>query len=124
MVLGFYAWRRSLGLPFVQVQTETFTLLAVSEWFNVLNCRSARKSALTGALGVNRWLLGGLVLSNLLQAAVVFVPALNRVFHTQALSLSQVALIGAVASVVLWAEELRKWVARVRGPPGWPGRPR
>jgi Ca2+-transporting ATPase len=112
VVLGFYAWRQSLGLPFAQVQTETFTLLAVCEWFNVLNCRSGTKSAFATKLTTNKWLLGGLVLSNLLQAAVVFVPALNRVFHTVPFSLTEVVLIGSVASVVLWAEELRKLVAR------------
>jgi hypothetical protein len=28
---------------FAQVQTETFTVLAVCQWFNVLNCRSETK---------------------------------------------------------------------------------
>jgi hypothetical protein len=38
--------------PEAQVRTETFTLLAICEWFNVLNCRSELKSALH--LGVLR----------------------------------------------------------------------
>lgn len=46
------------------MQTETFTLLAICEWFNVLNCRSETKSALSLGLLRNPWLLGGLVVGN------------------------------------------------------------
>lgn len=117
VVLGFYAWRSSLGLPHAQVQTETFTLLAVCEWFNVLNCRSNHTSVFKTSLLKNRWLLGGLVVSNALQAAVIFIPQLNHFFHTVALALSEVFLIGAVASVMLWAEEARKYLARRQARP-------
>jgi Ca2+-transporting ATPase len=114
LVLGFYWWRRAAGLPFEEVQTETFTLLAVCEWFNVLNCRSEHRSAFTWRLTSNWYLVGGLIASNLLQAAVVYLPFLNGVFHTRPLAWQQVLLIGAVGSVVLWVEELRKLVLRRR----------
>jgi hypothetical protein len=35
---GYFMWKLSLNAPFAQVQTETFTVLAVCQWFNVLNC--------------------------------------------------------------------------------------
>jgi Ca2+-transporting ATPase len=94
------------------VQTETFTVLAVCQWFNVLNCRSERRSALNLSLLINPWLVGGLVLGNLLQVAVVFLPPLNRIFHTVPFSLTEVLAIGVVASLVLWVEESRKLVVR------------
>jgi magnesium-transporting ATPase (P-type) len=109
-----FAYRLSLGLPFAQVQTETFTVLAVCQWFNVLNCRSERRSALNLSVLANPWLLGGLVAGNLLQAAVVFLPPFNRVFHTVPFSLREIVAIGVVASFVLWVEELRKLVVRSR----------
>ncbi len=112
--LGWFVARLSSGVPLAVARTETFTLLAVCEWFNVLNCRSERRSALTLGLFRNPWLLGGLVLGNVLQVAVVFVPAMNDVFHTVPFGLEQVLAIGAVGSLVLWAEELRKLLARVR----------
>ena len=99
-------------MPAAQVQTETYTLLAICEWFNVLNCRSERASALSLGLLRNRWLLGGLVAGNLLQAAVVFWEPLGRIFHTVPISLEVVLALGAVGSLVLWVEELRKLVAR------------
>jgi len=110
---GWFAWRLAQGLAPELVRTETFTLLAMCAWFNVLNCQSATRSALRlGVLG-NRWLLGGLGLSVLLQALVLYAPPMNTLFHTQPLpGLSLLALLG-LASLVLWVEELRKaWVRR------------
>jgi len=112
--LGWFILRLEAGLPFAEVQTETFTVLAVCQWFNVLNCRSERRSALSLSVLKNPWLIGGLVVSNLLQAAVVFWPPLGRVFHTVPFSLKEVFAIGAVASLVLWVEELRKLAVRLR----------
>ena len=112
--LGWFIYRLSQGLPFAQVQTEAFTVLAVCAWCNVLNCRSERRSALSLSLLKNPWLVGGLVLGNLLQAAVVFLPPLNRVFHTVPFSIGEALAIGAVASLVLWVEEARKLLVRHR----------
>jgi len=112
--------RLRAGGPFAEVQSETFTLLAVCAWFNVLNCRSERRSALTLGLFKSTWLLGGLALGNLLQAAVIFLPPLNAVFHTVPVDLHEVLGIGAVASFVLWVEEARKYVVRRRERPAAP----
>jgi Ca2+-transporting ATPase len=111
---GFFVWRVSTGAPFVVVQTETFTVLAVCQWFNVLNCRSETKSALSLSLLSNSWLLGGLLLANAMQILVVYAPPMNRIFHTTPISLPDFLLIGAVASIVLWVEEIRKFIARRR----------
>ncbi|MDP1826543.1 MAG: HAD-IC family P-type ATPase [Archangium sp.] len=114
--LGWFIYRTWTGLPFAQVQTETFTVLAVCQWFNVLSCRSERHSAFDLRLFKNRWLIGGLVLGNLLQLAVVFLPPLNKVFHTVPIPLSDMFAIGVVASLVFWVEELRKAIVRWRAP--------
>ena len=108
--LFYFIYRLSSDIPFAQVQTGTFTVLAVCQWFNALNCRSEKKSAFKG-LFKNRWLFFGLLVGNVLHMGVVFLPQLNRIFHTVPMPLSEVFLIGSVASLVLWVEELRKlWV--------------
>ena len=109
---GYYLWRLSTGVDFVQVQTETFTVLAVCQWFNVLNCRSEHRSAFDLQLLRNRWLLGGLLLGNVLHFLVIYTRPLNNIFHTVPIPLTEFFLIGAVASAVLWAEEIRKFFAR------------
>jgi magnesium-transporting ATPase (P-type) len=109
---GFFVWRLSTGAPFALVQTETFTLLAVCQWYNVLNCRSEKKSAITADILKNPWLLGGLALGIFLHLAVIYAEPLNRIFHTTPIPLRDFLLIAAVGSTVLWAEEIRKWLAR------------
>ncbi len=110
--LGWFVYRLSLGVPFPQVQTETFTMLALCQWYNVINCRSTHQSAFRLSLLKNPWLIGGLVVSALLQAAVVFFAPLGAMFHTVPFTLNELIGIAVVASSVLWTEELRKLVAR------------
>ncbi len=112
--LGFFVWRLSSGVPFELVQTETFTVLAACQWFNVLNCESETRSSLRFGLVRNKWLLGGLGLGILLQAAVIYSPVLNKLFHTTPIPLGDYPAIIAAASLVLWVEEIRKLFARRR----------
>ena len=113
---GWFAWRLGTGVPFAMVQSETFTLLAVCQWFNALNCRSETKSALSFDLLRNPWLLGGLLLANALQFAAIYSAPMNRIFHTVPISFTSFLLIGAAASLVLWVEEIRKVFAHRRSP--------
>lgn len=112
VTFGWFAWRLSQDVALEIVRTETFTVLAMCQWFNVLNCQSARASALGLRILRNRWLLGGLSLSVLLQALVLYAPPLNALFHTVPLPLASLLPLLGLASVVLWAEEMRKWWAR------------
>jgi magnesium-transporting ATPase (P-type) len=114
VTFGWFAWRMGTGVEIAQARTETFTLLAMCQWFNVLNCQSATSSALRLGLLRNPWLLAGLSASVLLQLAVLFVPAMNTLFHTVPLPASVLLALAALASSVLWAEELRKLAGRAR----------
>jgi len=48
----------------------------------------------------------------LLQIAVVYIPFLQNVFHTVALSLSDWLIIVAISFSVIFVEEIRKFFAR------------
>jgi len=43
---------------------------------------------------------------------VINTEPINRIFHTVPIPLTQFFLIGAVASLVLWAEEILKFFAQ------------
>ncbi len=92
-------------------RTAAFTTLVFAQLFNCLNARSESASALRH-LFVNRWLWGAIALSVALQVAVVHVGVMNIAFGTVPLSPDQWLVCGAMASVVLWFEEGRKWLAR------------
>jgi Ca2+-transporting ATPase len=114
VTFGWFAWRLGQGLPIELVRTETFTVLAMCQWFNVLNCQSATRSALRLGVLDNRWLIGGLALSVLLQGLVLYAPPMNALFHTVPLPAEALLPLLALASAVLWAEELRKLAVRLR----------
>jgi magnesium-transporting ATPase (P-type) len=117
---GWFAWRHGQGVPEAVLRTETFTVLAMCQWVNVLNCQSASASALGLRVVRNRWLLGGLTLSVLLQVLVLYAPPMNALFHTVQLPLASLLPLLALASLVLWTEELRKLAARHERPQGRP----
>jgi Ca2+-transporting ATPase len=119
-IFGFFVWRMSTGAPFELVQTETFTLVAISQWFNVLNCRSALKSTLSLDVFKNLWLVGGLVLGNVLHFLVIYTEPMNHIFHTVPIPLADFFLLGLIGSSVLWVEEARKWFARRAASHGCP----
>jgi Ca2+-transporting ATPase len=112
VTFGWFAWRLDQGAAEALVRAETFTLLAMCQWFNVINCRSAIRSAFTTSLLRNRWLAIGLLLSIGLQLVVLYAPPMNTLFHTVPLAPHTLLALALTASVVLWAEELRKLLAR------------
>ena len=121
---GWFVWRQAGGVPYDMVRTETFTVLAMCQWFNVLNCQSATRSALQFGIFRNRWLLGGLVLSIVLQAAVLYWPPLNELFHTVPIPLADLLPIVAVASVRAVDRGAAQGVRPVasKSPAGWQNR--
>jgi Ca2+-transporting ATPase len=62
----------------------------------------------------NPWMAGGLLLSILLQLAVIYWPAINGLFHTVPIAGGDFFIITCVGSLVLWAEELRKLIVKRR----------
>jgi Ca2+-transporting ATPase len=87
--------------------TMAFTTLVFFSLFTVFNARSDERSAFVGLFS-NKWLWGAVLLSLLLQVAVVYVPFLQQAFSTVALSAGDWLLCAAVASSVLWLRELSK----------------
>jgi P-type Ca2+ transporter type 2C len=92
-------------------QTMAFTTLLFFSLFNVFNARSDDRSAFAG-LFANVWLLGAVALSLGLQAAVIYIPFLQRAFSTVSLAATDWVLCAAVASSVLWLRELSKILVR------------
>jgi calcium-translocating P-type ATPase len=98
-----------------QARTMAFTTLVLAQLFNCFNARSDRTSAFHH-LFTNRLLWGAIALSSALQIAVVQLPFLNEAFDTTPLAIGDWLICVGLASIVLWADELKKLVERwIRG---------
>ena len=96
-----------------EARTAGFTVLVIAQLFNALNARSERVSAFHG-LFANPLLWLAIGVSLLLQVAVVHLPFLNTALGTSPLSPRDWALCLAIASSVLWVDELKKLIVRAR----------
>jgi Ca2+-transporting ATPase len=97
-------------------QTMAFTTLVLFSLFTVFISRSERRSAFAGLFS-NWWLWGAVVLSVLLQLAVVYTPFLKQGFSTASLSLADWLRCTAVASSVLWLSEAAKSIIHLTAKP-------
>ena len=121
---SFIAFCSLLALTFVlfvehegieRARTAAFIVLACSQLFHSFNCRSMKESLFKIGFFSNSKLVGAAGISFLFQIGVVFLPAAQRVFKTQALSLTDWVLVIVISSFPLWAMEIVKLVLRRTG---------
>ncbi len=93
-------------------QTVVFTILALSQMGHALAVRSETDSLFTQGLFTNRFLLGSILLTLGLQLAIIYIPALQKLFHTEALSATELAAVFALSTIVFIAVEIEKLVKR------------
>jgi Ca2+-transporting ATPase len=113
--MGYYYWSKNPTPGYDSSWgTIVFTVLTLSQMGNALAVRSSRDSLFQIGLFTNLAMLGSVALTLVLQLAVIYVPFLQRVFKTTALSWSDLLLCVALSTVVFWAVEGEKWWRRSR----------
>ena len=110
---GYVYWRNDAP----EWQTMVFTTLSLSQMAHVLAIRSSLESLFTQGLLSNKTLLGAVLFTVALQMAVIYLPPLQTVFHTQALALSDLGIAFGVSTIVFWAVEIEKLFIRHRSLP-------
>jgi len=97
-------------------QTMVFTVLCLSQMGHVLAIRSEKESFFTQGVLSNKPLLGAVSLTFALQMATVYVPFLQPVFKTEALTTGELLFTLAMSSIVFVAVEIEKLVKRMLRP--------
>ncbi len=116
MVGTVFIFYRDLNLNgLVRAQTMAFTTLAMFQVFNALNVRSHTRSFFQLGVFTNRWLVGAVVASIILQILANQTGLMQVALGTQPLALADWGLIVGISSSVFVADELRKLVSRARG---------
>ena len=95
-------------------RTHVFTTLVLGNILAAFNARSDMASAFTDVFA-NRWLWLAAGTTVALQVAVVHLPQLNGAFDTTPMSVQDWLTCAALASLVLWVDEIRKLAVRKKG---------
>ena len=95
-----------------RARTAALATLACSQLFHAFNCRSLRRSIFGLKFSTNPQLVGAVVLSFLLQMAIIYVPVFQPVFKTLPLSLVDLGMIMVFSTLPLWVMEAVKALNR------------
>lgn len=110
--IAIEAWAIHIGND--RWQTMVFTVLCISQMGHAMAIRSDTKSLFQQGVFGNKQLVGAVLLTFALQIAVIYIPFLQDIFRTKALSISELLICIALSSIVFWAVELEKWIKRTK----------
>ena len=114
IVLAVQAWSYHGGASEETWRTLVFTVLAFMQLSHALVVRSERESIFTLGLGTNKVLLVVIAISALVQLALVYVPFLQPIFETTALTANELLVVLLVTPIPFIAVEIEKWFTRRR----------
>jgi Ca2+-transporting ATPase len=93
-------------------QTYVFTILCFSQMGHVFAIRSRHSYLFQMGIFSNRALIGSIILTFVLQLALIYIPFLQELFSTQALTIQELSMCILASLVVFHGVELEKWVRR------------
>jgi magnesium-transporting ATPase (P-type) len=106
---------------YIRATAMTFAGVVVCQIGTAFASRTERVSLRAVGLGTNTLLLWGIVFEIALAAALIYVPALQPVFHTRALGPIELATLAPFPLIVWGADELRRARRRSRAQMSDPG---
>ncbi len=100
----------------VYIKATAMTLAAIvfTQIGQVFNCRTEKQSIFRVGLLKNRQVNIGIIVEILIIVALVYLPPLQKVFHTLPLSISDWLILCIIPPVVLLVEEARKALLRIK----------
>lgn len=93
-----------------KAMTMAFTVFVMFQMFNALNCRSEEKSVFSLGFFSNRYVIIAIAASVFMQLGVIYLPFLQYIFDTVALTGKELLLATLAGSTVFIFDEIRKLV--------------
>ena len=112
--LGIFKWALDADRAMVEAQSLCFLTLIMIQLFNAYNFRSDSKSLLAIGVFKNKWLNLSVFSQIVLTLVVVYVPFLQKPFHTFSVSPGDWVIVVLLASSVFPVLEISKAVIRWR----------
>jgi Ca2+-transporting ATPase len=110
VTLGIQAW--AINNANAKAQTMAFSVLCFSQMGHALAIKSDKDSIFKIGLFSNKPMFFAILLSVLLQMMIIYIPALNKIFKTEALSFTELALTIAASSIVFLTVEFGKKIRK------------
>ena len=116
LLLGIWAFNNwKAGVPTYAANTwntMVFFFLTVAQMGHALANRSHRESTFVIGFFGNRFLIGAVIATVILQLVAVYLPFFNNIFNTTPLTLAQLAICIVLSTIVFWGVELEKLLVR------------
>jgi Ca2+-transporting ATPase len=100
------------GVPLERARTAALTTMVFFQFYQALNCRSETRSIFRMSLLSNPFLLFSMIAAFFAQLAVLYVPALQWIFRTVPLTMTEWLEIVVVTVTIVIAVEIDKWIRR------------
>ena len=111
ITLAAQGWAINNGLHW---QTIVFNVLCLCQMGHVLAIRSMKQSFFSSGMFSNKALIVAVILAVGLQFVVTYIPFLQPIFQTEALTLKEVTIVLILSSLVFFAVEIEKTISRRR----------
>lgn len=112
VAISTQAWTIKAGLDQPKWQTMVFTVLCLSQMGNAFALRSEKLSFFKQGVFSNMAMFSAVLLTFVLQLAVIYVPFMNHIFKTTPLSAFELTIALLLSTVVFFAVETEKWWRR------------
>ncbi len=93
-------------------RTMVFTTLVLGQMGNALAIRTTTESVFKVGIFANKTMVGAIVLTIILQLALLYMPFLQNIFKTKALNGRDLIIAFAASTIVFFAVECGKWLRR------------
>jgi magnesium-transporting ATPase (P-type) len=105
---GLFYYYLAAGASLSHARTVALTGIVFSQFFNVFNARSEKRSVFTVNPLTNRLLVFSQITALAAHLSLIYAPPMQLLFRTTPLQLNDWLLIGALGSVVIVVSELHK----------------
>ena len=113
LAFGLFSYTlNSLGFSELHSRSLTFTLMVLLENVHVFNCRSEQTSAFRVPLSRNWYIIGGVLLAQLIHITAINLPFMQKILGTDTISLGEWWYILPIALILLVVMEIFKVVKK------------
>jgi magnesium-transporting ATPase (P-type) len=107
---ALFEWELSHGEPIEKARTAAVNVFAIGQAFYLLNCRSLTHSMFKLGLFSNPWVWAGIAAMMAAQAAFIYAPTMNWLFHTAPIGRDEWLLTLAGGTVVYLVIGMEKFI--------------